>query len=121
MNVPIFLSVALVIILIIYGVLSEDYKNSEIRYIEYVHQAHKMLSKAIHDYNFDCIRNHTKPLVDTKDLMPLNAAWDMFPEQFSYTDLIEKEKLEILEPHLPENPTQYILDKFEEEMNRRRR
>lgn len=62
MNVPVFLSVALVIILIIYGVLSEDYKNSEIRYIEYVHQAHKMLSKAIHDYNFDCIRNHTKPL-----------------------------------------------------------
>lgn len=119
MNVPVFLGIALVVVLVVYDILAEDHKNSEIRYIEYVYQAHKMLSKAIREYNLDCIRSHTEPLVDTKDLMNLNVAWNMFPEPFAYTDLIEKEKLEILKPYLPKNPVQYILDKTEEEMNRR--
>lgn len=119
MNVPVFLAVALVIILIAYDICAEDYKNSEIRYIEYVYQAHKMLSKAIREYNLDCIHFHAEPLVDMKDLMSLNVAWNIFPGPFSYTDLIAKEKLEILEPYLPENPVQYILEQTEEEMNRR--
>lgn len=119
MNVPVFIGIVVVIALAIYDICVEDYKNSEIRYIEYVYQAHKMLSKAIREYNLDCIRNHTKPLVDTKDLMSLNVAWNIFPGPFAYTDLIAKEKLEILEPYLPENPVQYILEKTEEEMNRR--
>lgn len=119
MNILLFLGIALVIILIVYDIFAEDYKNSEIKYIEYVYQAHKMLSKAIREYNLDCIRNCTKPLVDTKDLMSLNVAWNVFPGPFAYTDLIEKEKLEVLKPYLPENPVQYILEKTEEEMNRR--
>ena len=80
--------------------------------------------------NAEEIRYYTKKLLEDnkehtvqeiKDYILLNTGKKFSDGTYSgaFRDLIAKEKLEILEPYLPENPVQYILKKTEEEMNRR--
>lgn len=111
MNPIVIIAIAITIILMIYYIVSTDYRNSELDYIDYVYYAKCMLIDAIHDYNTQCIQNHVTSFVDYSDVMDYLTACKMYPDPISWRDLISEDKLELLKSYLPEDPDKYIYNK----------